>query len=375
MGNTEVAARRLSDTERLDWLRLIRSENVGPITFSQLLSRFGTAAAALKVLPDLARRGGRAKPIKICSLADAEQEMAAIVSAGAMLVAKGEVEYPAALAAIDDAPPVLTFKGHPHLTRSPLFAIVGARNASALGIRFARQIAQELGKRDLVIVSGLARGIDRAAHEGALERGTIAVQAGGIDAIYPPENAELYQRIADTGLLVAELAFGTSPKPQHFPRRNRIVSGMCLGVLVVEAANRSGSLITARMAVEQNREVFAVPGSPLDPRAFGPNDLIRQGATLVRSADDIIEGLSSAMRQPLSAPPLPGIEAPPSPPSEADLAPARAQVLEKLGSSPVAVDEIVRQIDGAAQVVLVVLLELELAGKLTRHPGNRVSSA
>jgi DNA processing protein len=373
LGDAEGLPRRLSETERLDWLRLIRSENVGPITFSQLLSRFGTAAAALKVLPDLARRGGRDKPIKICSTAQAEQEMSAIAAAGAKLVAKGEAEYPAALATIDDAPPVLTLKGHPHLTQSALFAIVGARNASALGIRFARQIAQELGKRDLVIVSGLARGIDRAAHEGALERGTIAVQAGGIDAIYPPENTDLYQKIADTGLLVAELAFGATPKPQHFPRRNRIVSGMSLGVLVVEAANRSGSLITARMALEQNREVFAVPGSPLDPRAFGPNDLIRQGATLVRNADDIIEGLSSAMRRPLAAPLLPGVIAPPTPPSEAELAMLRARVLEKLGPSPVAVDEIVRQIDGPAQAVLVVLLELELAGKLTRHPGHRVS--
>lgn len=374
MANADAPS-RFSDEERLDWLRLIRSENVGPITHAQLISRFGSAGAALAALPDLARRGGRAKPITVCSIGDARRELAEIAAAGAQLILKGEADYPQALAMIDDAPPVLTVKGHRHLARGRLFAIVGARNASALGIRFARQIAQELGARDLVIVSGLARGIDAAAHEGALAHGTIAVQAGGIDVVFPPENADLYRRIAESGLLVAELAFASRPKPQHFPRRNRIVSGMSLGVLVVEAANRSGSLITARMALEQGREVFAVPGSPLDPRSFGPNELIRQGAQLARSADDIIEGLSNFLQKPLAAPEPPAILAPATPPSESELAPVRARVAEKLGAAPVGVDEILRQLDCPPQLVLVVLLELELAGNLLRHPGNRVSMA
>ncbi len=289
------AARPLSDAERVAWLRLIRTENVGPITFMQLLRRFGTAAAALDALPELARRGGRTRPIRICPRAEALREIETTAAAGARLVARGEPDYPQVLATLDDAPPVLALKGEAGLGHRPAVAVVGARNASALGIRFARQIAAELAGRGLIVASGLARGIDRAAHEGALAAGTaggtIAVLGAGIDVAYPAENAELQARIGEEGLLVAEMPTGTQPKPAHFPRRNRIIAGLALGTLVVEAALQSGSLITARLALEQGREVFAVPGSPLDPRCRGTNDLIRQGATLAEGADDVLRVL------------------------------------------------------------------------------------
>jgi len=365
------APRALEAAERLAWLRLIRTPQVGPITFFQLLQRFGTAAAALKALPDLARRGGRGTPMAIPPLAEAERELAAVAAAGARLVAFGEADYPPGLAAIDDPPPLLSLKGRAPLGGQRCLGIVGARNASAIAIRFTREIAAELGRQDLVIVSGLARGIDAAAHAGALGSGTIAVLGGGIDVAYPAENRKLQDRIADEGLLVAETPVGTEPQARHFPRRNRLISGISLGVLVIEAAPQSGSLITARMALEQGREVFAVPGSPLDPRARGTNDLIRQGATLVETADDVLRVLQT-LRTPFAEPPGAGPLAPATG-EDAALDPARALVLEKLAYAPVELDEILRQTGLSPAVLHLVLLELDLAGRLQRHPGNKVS--
>jgi DNA processing protein len=367
------APRALNDAERLDWLRLIRSENVGPITFFQLLRRYGSAAAALDALPGLARRGGREQPIKLCSRADASREIAETAAAHARLVAAAEPDYPRALAAIDDPPPLVTLRGRAELLAQPCFAVVGARNASAAGVRLARDLAGELGRRGLSIVSGLARGIDGAAHEGSLATGTIAVLGGGIDVVYPPEHAKLQSRIAENGLLLAESPVHTVPQARHFPRRNRIISGLSLGVLVVEAAVRSGSLITARMALEQGREVFAVPGSPLDPRARGSNDLIRQGAALVETADDVTQGLAG-LRLPLAEPDAVGPEAPASA-DERELASARRLVIGKLAYAPVEVDELMRQCSLLPGVLLTVLLELELAGRLQRLPGNKVALA
>ena len=274
------APRTLNPAERLDWLRLIRSENVGPVTFYQLLSRFGSAEAALAALPEIAHRGGRARALTICPRATAERELQQLHAAGSRFVAWGEPDYPAALAALDDAPPLISVKGDTTLFARNALAIVGARNASANGRRFARDIALQLGQQGLLVVSGLARGIDGAAHDGALATGTVAVVAGGIDQVYPEENRALHEQIAERGVIVAEMPVGTEPQARHFPRRNRIISGCALGVLVVEAALRSGSLITARFALEQGRDVFAVPGSPLDPRCRGTNDLIRNGAIL-----------------------------------------------------------------------------------------------
>jgi DNA processing protein len=281
----------LDGGQRRDWLRLISSENVGPITFRQLINRFGSASEALKALPDLAKRGGLQRPIRIYPEADAEHDIERVEALNARLVAYGEEEYPPLLREIDSAPPLLCLKGKTSLLALPAVAIVGARNASALGRKFARQLAAELAEAGYLIVSGLARGIDTASHEASLKSGTAAVLAGGIDIIYPPENEELHRSIGELGVLIAECMPGTVLKAEHFPRRNRLIAGICYGTLVVEAALRSGSLITARIASEQGREVFAVPGSPLDPRAGGTNKLLRDGATLITSAADVIETL------------------------------------------------------------------------------------
>ncbi len=369
----EHAPRSLSDAEKLAWLRLIRSENVGPVTFFQLLRRFGTAAAALQALPELARRGGRPRPIQVCSEAQASREIEALAEAGAQFVALGEPHYPPALAAIDDAPPLLSVKGNAHLLTRRALAIVGARNASALAVRFTRAIAAEIGRQGMLIVSGMARGIDTAAHLGALESGTVAVLGGGVDVVYPPENAALYEQIAATGAVVAEMPVGTQPLARHFPRRNRLISGMALGVLVAEAAPHSGSLITARFALEQGREVFAVPGSPLDPRARGGNDLIRQGAILVETAEDVMREIADR-EQPMAERATAGLAAPPpAAPDEAELALSRSAFLRLLGSAPVELDEVMRQSGIGPAVLLTLVLELELAGRLERHPGNKVS--
>jgi len=360
--------------ERVAMLRLIRSENVGPITVRQLLDRFGTAEAALAALPDLARRGGRRRPIKIASREEAERELAALKACGAEPLALTDKTYPRALAAIPDAPPVLAVLGHPHLLERRAVAVVGARNASANGRRLAERLAADLGQNGYLVVSGLARGIDTAAHRGALASGTGAVVAGGIDVVYPEENRALYEDIKESGVVLSEMPPGTEPQARHFPRRNRIISGLSLGVLVVEAAPRSGSLITARLGLEQNREIFAVPGSPLDPRARGCNHLIRQGATLVESVQDVLEVLESMIKTPLEEPDTPDFEpGTPRLPTESELEAGRENVLELLGPSPVMVDEVIRQCQLSPAVISLVLLELELAGRLERHPGNRVA--
>jgi DNA processing protein len=368
--------RPLNPSEVLDWLRLIRTEQVGPITFYQLLARFGSAAAALDALPGLARRGGRARPLRLCSRDAAEREMEAVARAGATLLAWGEPDYPVPLTAVDDAPPLLAVRGDRALLRRRAVAVVGARNASANGRRFARDIAAELGRTGLVVASGLARGIDAAAHWGALESGTVAVLAGGADVLYPEENRELYEKVVERGVVIAEPPIGTVPQARHFPRRNRIISGMSLGILVVEAAARSGSLITARLALEQGREVFAVPGSPLDPRCRGTNDLIRKGAILTENAEDVLEHLRPLIGAPLTERRAELFRAaPPAPPSDFEVDRARQAVLEQLGYNPVPVDEVVRQCHLSPSIVVTILLELELAGRLERHPGNQVSLA
>lgn len=370
----EQNSKHLSQSEKLDWLRLIRSENVGPITFYKLLERFGTAAAALEALPELSRRGGRARAVTVCPKATAERELAALDAAGAMLVARGEEAYPPLLAHTEDAPPLLAVLGHVHLLAKKSVALVGARNASANGQRFAQKLAQDLGNSGLLIVSGMARGIDSAAHTGALGTGTVAVVAGGVDVVYPKENQALYESLCAQGAIVSEIAVGTQPTARHFPRRNRLISGMSRGVVVVEAAPRSGSLITARMAGDQGREVFAVPGSPLDPRAKGANQLLREGAHLVESAADVMEILNSAFRTPISEPQVTDFKGQPLPGKEpGSMEEARRFLSQSLSPSPIGVDEVLRNSPFSAAVVATVLLELELAGRLERHPGNKVS--
>jgi DNA processing protein len=361
----------LSDPERLNWLRLMRSERVGPITFFQLLKRFGSAAAALEALPDLARRGGRGATLRVHSVAAAERERADGAKLGARLIGRFEPDYPEALAAIDDAPPLLWVRGKTEWLGRRTIAVVGARNASANGIRIARQLAADLGNAGLVVASGLARGTDAAAHRGALPTGTIAVMAGGVDVVYPPENVGLYEEIVADGVAVSEMPVGLEPQARHFPQRNRIVSGLSIGVVVVEAALKSGSLITARLALEQGRDVFAVPGSPLDPRARGSNDLLRRGAILTEGAEDVLEAIGQMA---VPAPkPLEARENEAPATADREVENALPKILEKLGPAPTQVDEIVRQCQLPTAVVHTVLLELELAGRLTRHPGNMVS--
>lgn len=365
----------VSAEERLDRLRLCRTESIGPITFHAFLRRFGSARAALEALPRLKRRGERAPFVTALPREEAERELSSLARAGGRLICWGEASYPPALAEIEDAPPVLSLFGELSLLQRPMVAIVGARNASAQGCRIARTLASELSAAGVAVVSGLARGIDSAAHWGALEGGTAAVQAGGVDIVYPQENRALYEAIRKGGAVAAELSFGTQPQARHFPRRNRIISGMALGVVVIEAAAHSGSLITARYALEQGREVFAVPGSPLDPRSRGANDLLRKGAGLVEKADDVLDALApfgERKRPPRQEGAL--TEGPPvAPPAPAAAEGAVALILELLGPSPVAVDELVRQSGMSASFVASLLLELELSGKAERHPGNLVS--
>jgi DNA processing protein len=373
----------LPDAERLAWLRLARTENVGPVTFHQLLRHYGSATAALEALPGLARRGGRAPPLRLASVAQAERELAAHARLDARLIAWGEPDYPARLAALDDAPPLVTVKGDAARLAGPCVALVGARNASVNGRRFTESLARELGAAGFCVVSGLARGIDGAAHHGALETGTVAVVAGGADVIYPPEHARLQAEIGARGTVVAESPLGTEPHARHFPRRNRIISGLSLGVVVVEAAQKSGSLITARYAAEQGREVFAVPGSPLDPRCRGTNGLLRDGAHLVEGVEDVVgvlrslPGLGAPANRAASGPPETVESAARSPAESAagGLEAARAAVLEMLDPPPVAVDELVRRCHLSPAVLMTALLELELAGRVLRHPGNRVALA
>jgi len=362
----------VSAADRLAWLRLIRSENVGPITARMLVERFGGPAQALERLPHLARRGGRKAGLRIAGREEAEAEIRATEAAGAKLLTLADAAYPPLLARIEDAPPVLAVKGFEHLLAKPAVAVVGARNASANGARLAQRLAADLGEAGFVVVSGLARGIDSAAHRGSLASGTVAVLAGGIDVVYPPENRPLYDDIAHRGAILAELTVGTQPQAGHFPRRNRLISGLSLGVVVIEAAIKSGSLITARFALEQGREVFAVPGSPLDPRAQGCNRLIRQGAMLVESAADIVAELKPLIAGSREAP---DERRPPPPeiPGDAELAAGRELITNALGPEPVDVDELLRQCQIPAPIGLTVLLELELAGRLQRFPGGKVA--
>lgn len=364
--------RRLSDRQRLAWLRLIRSENVGPATFRDLINRFGSAESAIEMLPELARRGGASRPVRIPAIAEAEAEMAAAIRLGARFVAIGEADYPPALRQMDHPPPLIAVKGQAAICRLPAIAIVGARNASLAGIKMARSLAGKLGAEGYAIVSGLARGIDAAAHTGSVDTGTIAVLAGGLDKPYPPENLELCEEIAERGAIVSEMPFGWEPRARDFPRRNRIVAGMALGLVVVEAAKRSGSLISARLAGEMGRLVFAVPGSPLDPRAAGTNGLLKDGAILVTGAGDIAAAVAPLVG--LEPPSSDTLEEPPDlsatpPPGDDD----RARVVETLGPTPVDVDEIIRHTGLHPAQVFMVLLELDLAGRLERHPGGRVS--
>lgn len=369
---------QLSWSQRLAWLRLIRSENVGPVTFRELVNQFGGASEALAALPRLAKRGGRAAAIRVCGVTEAEAELEAIDRLGAQLVALGEAGYPPWLARIDAPPPLLCVKGRLDLVNRPVIAIVGARNGSAAGQRIARTLAADLGAHGFVITSGLARGIDAAAHHAALEAGTIAVVAGGIDVIYPPEHARLQAEIAERGLLVSERPPGLAPRAQDFPRRNRIISGMAAGLIVVEAARRSGSLITARFAAEQGREVFAVPGNPLDPRAEGTNGLLKIGATLVTEASDVANALEATLtwRSPPAAVAIreaaSGLDGayPGDAPAPTDV---RGRIVEALGVAPIELDEIARATGCSARDLRVVVLELDLAGRIEHHPGNRVS--
>jgi DNA processing protein len=351
-------------------LRLIRTDSIGPVTYRQLIARFGDADTALKALPDLARRGNRR--LSIPTEAEAQAELDTAARLGAHLLFIGTPDYPALLSGTETAPPVLYARGDLALLDRPAVAIVGARNASAAGTRFARQLAIDLAEADHVIVSGLARGIDAAAHAAALERGTIAVVAGGVDVPYPPEHADLMARIAEQGLVIAEQPPGIEPQARHFPRRNRIIAGLSAGTVVVEGAPKSGSLITARIAADLGREVMAVPGSPLDPRAQGCNLLIREGATLIQTAADVLEALSTLSGQPRApmqvAEPLPAAA-----PEEGWYAAARTALLALLSPTPAPIDDLTRLSALPAAHVASVLLDLELEGVVVRHAGARVA--
>jgi DNA processing protein len=358
--------------ERLARIRLARTPRIGPVTFHEMLGHYGSAEAALEILPDLARTARL--DTRAVSAAQIQREAATLSELGGRFVVIGDDDYPDLLAQIPDAPPVLSLIGDAQLLARPSLAVVGARNASVNGRRLAAQFAAELGRTGQVITSGLARGIDAAAHEAALPTGTVAVLAGGVDIVYPPENEGLYRAIAERGAIVSEAPLGTRPQARHFPRRNRIVSGLSAGVLVVEAALQSGSLITARQAAEQGREVFAIPGSPLDPRARGANRLIRDGAYLVEETREILAHLADA---PAPEPrPVAAVKAAPQRidiPVQSTPNPWRDSVIACLGPAPTKVDEVVRRCHVSAAELAGLLLELELAGRLERHRGNSVS--
>ena len=369
-----MQTRQLSDQERFDWLRLSRTPNIGPVTFSQLLARFGNAGAALEALPDLARRTGRKRPLSPPDERSVSNEIERTRKVGGQLLCACEPEYPALLRALDPPPPVLTVIGNVQLLNKPAIAIVGARNASAVGRKISRDLAGALGAAGYTIVSGLARGVDGEAHAASLGTGTVAVLGGGADHIYPPQHEALYHEVAARGAIISESPLGHKATARDFPRRNRIITGLSLGVVVVEAAEKSGSLISARTAGEQGREVMAIPGSPLDPRTEGSNRLIRQGATLVRHAEDVLETLST----------LPGMVAGNSygslfedgpddlsapPPGEV------ARVREALSPSPLALDEIARAADISASRCAAILMELEIAGEAYTLPGGLAARA
>lgn len=372
---------RLSDRQRLNWLRLIRTDNIGPVTFRDLILFCGSASSAIEMLPDLNIRGGSARPIRVMSMDDAERELETIERSGARLVGMGEPDYPPQLKNCEAPPPLVTIKGNAAVFSKPPVAIVGSRNASVIGARFTERLAHDLGEAGFSIISGLARGIDAAAHRASLKTGTVAVLAGGLDRPYPPENLPLYRAIPEQGgVLISEMPMGAEPRSRDFPRRNRIIAGLSLGLIVVEAAERSGSLISARMAGDMGRTVFAVPGSPLDPRARGTNLLLKQGATLVTEAKDVIETLrplagsstyqtdmptqpdflSPAMEEPESYPPIATEE-------------QRDTVIDALGPVPTDIDTLVRHTGLDTGAIQLILLELDLAGRLHRYARNQVA--
>ena len=403
--NQKSASIRLSDAQRFDWLRLIRSENVGPRTFRALINNCGSASAALEALPDLARRGGGTKAIRIATIDEIERELEAGRRVGVRFIALGEPEYPPALRQIDSAPPIIALRGRDEALQQPAVAIVGSRNASAAGLTFTERLARGIGGAGYIIVSGLARGVDQRAHIASIETGTIAVLAGGHARPYPPEAVALLPRISEFGAIVSEMPVEWEPRGRDFPRRNRIVSGLALGTVVVEAARNSGSLITAKFAAEQNREVFAVPGSPLDPRAEGTNDLLRDGASICASAQDVLNVLDPVRaRDPFASLRETAVE--PTEPLwgeqrlldiDPDTIPraivggqfeesgprgltqgagsrsVHERVLELLSPSPVTVDDLVRSADAPIRDVRVALLELDLAGRIEHAGGDRVS--
>jgi len=363
-----------TDADRLDWLRLARSENVGPITFYQLLNHFGSVKNALENLADMATKGGKANPIHVISLAEAEKEYAAHMKAGAHLLTALDSNYPRLLASLPDAPPVLSVFGDPNILGKRSLAVVGSRNASLNGKRFAESISKELGQHGWIITSGLARGIDTHAHKGSLPTGTIAVLAGGVDHIYPPENQVLYDAIKEKGAIISEAPFGATPKSHFFPRRNRLISGLSTGVIVVEAAYKSGSLITARYALEQGREVFAVPGSPYDPRCRGTNSLIAQGATLVQCVQDITDGVIHHLPKGTLQEATASYEDKPRINNFAEVTDKQRQLVEEnLSHSPVGLDELARQCQICTEELLCIILELEMAGKIERSSGNQIA--
>ncbi len=406
--NSPTAAPRLSERQRISWLRLIRTTNVGPASFRALINRFGSAEAALEMLPELTRSGGARRVSRIPTISEIEAELETAARHGARFVCIGEPEYPPLLKRVENPPPVIAVQGAHEVFQLPPVAIVGARNASASGMRIARSLASRLGQQGFGVVSGLARGIDTAAHQGSLATGTVAVLAGGLDRPYPPENVGLLGQITSgRGTAISEMPFGWEPRAQDFPRRNRIVAGLSFGLVVVEAAKRSGSLISARLAGEMGRLVFAVPGSPLDPRAEGANSLLKDGAILVTEAGDVIDAIlpltaHTPTGRAIQAPPDfsglsdhaspdlgSSISAPASteahdsrgpqsgeshtreiqPPDNGD----RARLTEALGPTPISVDELVRHTGLHPAQISMILLELDLGGRLERHSGGNVS--
>lgn len=366
----------LTERQKIAWLRLLRSDNVGPATFRQLIDHFGSAEAALSMLPELSSRGGATRTVRIATEAEAHRELELAHRFGARFVAIGEPDYPQVLGQIEGAPPLLAVKGHLSAVSRPAVGIVGSRNASISGAKFAAMIARDCGRAGYAIVSGLARGIDTAAHRASLDTGTIAALAGGLDQPYPPENTGLLDEIWNgNGLAISEMPFGWEPRARDFPRRNRLIAGVSLGVAVIEAATRSGSLITARLAGEFGRLVFAVPGSPLDPRCHGTNGLLKDGAMIVTSPEDVVEALAPLSQRDLFS--APAVREPDV--NEADMLPPddseRSRIVEALGPSPVEIDDVIRHTGLTASAVYLVLLELDIAGRLHRHPAGLVSLA
>jgi DNA processing protein len=362
----------ISDSERLDWLRLARTDGIGPQTFHKLIARYKTASRALEALPELVTKGGAKRGLKVYSSELAQKEIDATAKAGAQLLCACESQYPTMLRNIDSAPPILCVSGNLPLFQKTSVAIVGARTASASGRKMARILAHALAEEGFLVTSGLARGIDTSAHEAATPARTAAVIAGGIDHLYPPENAGLQKAIANEGLLITEMPIGTAPRAEHFPRRNRIISGLSHVVIIVEAALRSGSLITARFANEQNREVFAVPGSPLDPRCEGTNKLIKEGANILTSVNDVLDYLNREVT-PLQAMLFERETEPLLPPDEDADDTTRREILGLLSVNAVDLDDLIREANASPEAVMAVLLELEVAGRLTRSAGGMVA--